>query len=566
MSREYTEFNPIANRPLTKSEKRDIYTYVTDIINHLTPAAIAELMEGYENDVEELLYSMMRETHRIINVRTKTIDPETIDYLPNMEKVFDEVLKINSFNYFKISMLPNFEMSWRNIEWGNLAQMNRWSCFLCQRGSGKSHEFCFAFPLWRAWSYRMPRYGMQNTVANRNCKEIVIITNETRLGWRHLAKISDEISSNEFLQEVMMPADKSNLGKEIIRTKNGSTIFLRSKDSFIRGLHVGTVVVDDLLDKSCLYSKEQREKYEEVFYAEIVNIVESGGYLTVCGTPFHEKDLYHRIRKDPHFKTFIYPGIYPDGKLLAPDRYTLKEVLELRESLGSIVFSREHLVKPVSDQSSLFPWEYLNRAKEGMEHFTLVQNIESFPIKMERVVIGCDFAISGNIGADYSVFSVWGKAADNGKYYLLNIFRRKGMSHGNQVAQIVSMYNRFHPNVIIAENNGFQRIMIDMIKEKGVTNVEGFTTEANIKRDLYEGLPSLSAMFERGEIKIPYGNEESRNVFDWLCGEFNSITMHEDTGKLESTSDHDDGAMSTFFAVTNLREKKTLGSFKVHYI
>jgi len=181
-------------------------------------------------------------------------------------------------------------------------------------------------------------------------------------------------------------------------------------------------------------------------------------------------------------------------------------------------------------------------------------------------VIGCDFAISGNIGADYSVFSVWGKAVNDGKYYLLNVFRRKGMSHGNQVAQIVSMHNRFHPNVIVAENNGFQRIMIDMIKEKGVTNIEGFTTEANIKRDLYEGLPSLSAMFERGEIKIPYGNEESRNVFDWLCGEFNSITMHEDTGKLESTSDHDDGAMSTFFAITNLRERKTSGSFKVHYI
>lgn len=553
----------VAGHPLTKSERRDLYSYVSQIIDNLTPAAMKELLEGYSYDIDALFDSLLQETHRVVHVQTSVIDPESCDYLPNLEKVFDESLKISSFNYFKTTMLPNFEMGWRNIEWGNLIQLYHWSSFQCERGAGKSFEFCFAFPLWRSWSYRRPRYLEGDTKDNRNRKETVIITNESKLGRLHLDKIVDEIRSNDFLHDILLPESKNDLGKEQIRTKNGAIIHLRSKGSFIRGLHIGNCIVDDFLDKSCLYSKDQRDKFEEVFYAEITSIVEPDGYLLVSGTPFHEKDLYARIRLDPNFKSFIYPGIYPDGRILAPDRYTFTKLMELKESLGSLVFTREHLVKPISDYSSLFPWEYLNRAKFGMESISLVNNIDSFPIQMERVVMGCDFAISGAVSADYSVFTVWGRGVDK-KYYLLHVYRKKGAPHGEQVSQIISLNSRFRPNKIIAEGNGFQSVMIALVKERGVSNIEPFITESNLKKDLYEGLPSLSAMFERGEIKIPYGNEESINTFQWLCGEFNSVTFHEDSGKLESSSDHDDGAMSTFFAVTDLRERKS--TFVAHYI
>jgi phage terminase large subunit-like protein len=561
MERGYTD--TINGKILTKGERRDLYTYVDQIINNLSPAALNELMSGYDNDLDKLFLSMLQETHRVVHTNAISIDPESIDYLPQLESVMDETMKIQSLNYFIATMLPNFTMGWRNIEWCNLLQLYHWSSFQCERGSGKSFNFCFAFPLWRAYSYRRPSWMSKDTRENRNCKETVLITNESKLGILHLEKIVEEIRVNDFLHDILLPDSRNDLGKEQIRTKNGASILLRSKGSFIRGLHVGNVVVDDFLDKSCLYSKDQRDKFEEVFYAEIMNIVESGGYLIVSGTPFHSQDLYSRIKEDPNFKTFIYPGIFPDGRILAPDRYDFKKLMELKESLGSIVFTREHLVKPISDYSSLFPWEYLNRAKVGMDSISLVNNIDSFPVKLERVVLGCDFAISGAVSADYSVFSVWGRGEDK-KYYLLHVFRKKGMPHGEQVSEIVSLNNRFRPNKIVAEGNGFQSVMIELVKERGVANIESFITESNLKKDLYEGLPSLSAMFERGEIKIPYGNEESKNTFAWLCGEFNSVTFHEDSGKLESSSDHDDGAMSSFFAITDLREAKSV--FKVHYM
>jgi hypothetical protein len=385
------------------SQAVDTYKVVTDIIENLPDDALSELLGGYGWDIDRLFFNTIEEADKIINSERASIDLSTIEYLPKFQKAFDDTLKILSYNYFKTTTLQNFDMGWRNIEWGNLVQLNPWSSFRCSRGSGKSYEFCFAFPLWRLYRYRKPKVFQQETLDNRNSKETVLITNESKLARLHLSKIVQEIRSNDLLHSVLLPDKIYDLGKDQIRTKNGAIIHLRSKDSAIRGLHVGAVIVDDFLDKSCIYSGEQREKFKQVFYGEILSIVEPGGYLIVSGTPFFFTDLYYDIEKDKRFKSFVYPGIYPDGSILAPERHTFKYLMEMKESMGSLIFSREILCVPVSDSSTIFPWEYLERSYIGMDGIKLVDNIESYPIKMEKVVCGCDFAISGGIGADYSV-------------------------------------------------------------------------------------------------------------------------------------------------------------------
>lgn len=418
-----------------------------------------------------------------------------------------------------------------------------------------SYEFCFAFPLWRLFSYNRPHPYIPDTNDNYLRKETCLITNEGRLANLHIGKIVEEIKLNDVLAEKINPRGHADLGKESITTESGAILHKRSYGSFIRGLHVGSVVTDDFLDKSCLYSKDQREKFKEVFYAEIKSIVEQGGYNLVSGTPFHTSDLYGDLLKDSMFKMFTYPGILPNKELLAPDRFTFDYLMELKKSLGSIVFSREILVSPVSDSSSLFPYEFLYKSTIGMENIGYVENIHSFPIKLERVVAAYDFAISGQIGADSSAFTVWGRGVDK-NLYLLYMWVKQGASHNEQIAQIVSIDNRFKPNANIMESNGFQQILASMAKQRGVKNVREFITTSGIKKDLYSGLPSISAMFERGQLKVPYKDDPiTRNQSDLLFSQFNSITFNEDSGKLESISEHDDIAMSSFMAITDLREK-----------
>lgn len=539
---------------LTNNQLTYLYNAVDNIIERLPEKALNQLLEGYGNDVDTMLREMVHQSEKALYLG-RTMDSESLSYVDNVKASMDNTLKILSLNYFITTMLPKFRLGWRNIEWSNLTQLYPWSCYLCARASGKSYQWSYAFILWRLWSYTRPTAYRQDTVDNANRKETCYITNTFTLAKVQIAKVTEEIEANDLIKEKLNPYNKASIGETAIKTETGSTLHVRGKDSMIRGLHVGACLCDDMPDESSLYSDEQREKLKELLKGTIEPIVEPYGYFLVTGTPYSSapNELYQILKADKRFYCFEYPILFPDGRPLAPDRYTFEQILAKKEELGTIVFNREYLVVPISDTSTIFPYEYLMRSVIGMETIRFASSIDDFPFKLTRVHIGVDFAVSGNIGADYTVYSVWGKdAMDN--YYLLYYYRKRGMSHNEQVDKIVQLDRLFHPNKIRCEANGFQSILSGLAKERGLKNIEPFTTTEGNKKDLYTGLPSLSAMFERGQIKCPYAIGETRQAVDLMFGEFSSITFRSDNGKLEAASGHDDIAMSSFISVNSLRE------------
>ena len=539
---------------LTNNQLTYLYNAVDNIIERLPERALNQLLEGYGNDVDTMLREMVHQSEKALYLG-RTMDSESLSYVDNVKASMDNTLKILSLNYFITTMLPKFRLGWRNIEWSNLTQLYPWSCYLCARASGKSYQWSYAFILWRLWSYTRPTAYRQDTVDNANRKETCYITNTFTLAKVQIAKVTEEIEANDLIKEKLNPYNKASIGETAIKTETGSTLHVRGKDSMIRGLHVGACLCDDMPDESSLYSDEQREKLKELLKGTIEPIVEPYGYFLVTGTPYSSapNELYQILKADKRFYCFEYPILFPDGRPLAPDRYTFEQILAKKEELGTIVFNREYLVVPISDTSTIFPYEYLMRSVIGMETIRFASSIDDFPFKLTRVHIGVDFAVSGNIGADYTVYSVWGKdAMDN--YYLLYYYRKRGMSHNEQVDKIVQLDRLFHPNKIRCEANGFLSILSGLAKERGLKNIEPFTTTEGNKKDLYTGLPSLSAMFERGQIKCPYAMGETRQAVDLMFGEFSSITFRSDNGKLEAASGHDDIALSSFLSINSLRE------------
>lgn len=1114
------EFNQ--DSKLSFKQMDAVFDTAVHIIDSLPQQAVNQLLEGYSGDVDKLLSEIFVQTNNVLNLG-KTLDTERVNYIDQLERSMDDVLKIHSYNYFKTTMLPNFRQGWRNLEWGNLIQLNPKSGYLAARSHGKcfikgtrilmadftvkevenifpgdevmgmdftprkvltrhqgfsqmyrveqenaepyavngdhilclwdtkhcqyievdvkrylslkgsktgrycgyrvfsyeqpfleksrikvepigsdeyfgfscdgdhkfqledgtvvhnSYEFCFAFPLWRLYTYRRPNFMKPSTPDNKNRQETCIITNTETLGKEHMDKVVEEIRVNEAIKAVVNPNGKALLGAKSIEGENGTKLHLRGKDGFIRGLHVGAAVSDDLPDESSIYSLEQRQKLEDLFKGSISPIVEPYGYNIVDGcvspdtlvltkggifeigelapvpldsgrgyypyggevyngadlevandyyingltktkivtlkkgfrletshvhpvmacnregvvewkkakdlkigdfvaikvgagvwgsplkvsdddlyqiglciadgvlsesrvsiikgvpgirsylideqgyrpvkgrlsmryyrneksklfqslgyrvgllshtkeipskilhsgerelckflsgyfdgdgcmtidpsghchvscfsvseklvrqiqfvllnlgivssvtpkkcqssekvksnrtgyllritsqemvhvfmekigfphsgkgdkylniapvkndcsvmtipyqsglmkrirrkisltakdrkqyglerlkfkgkssismhkrselervaewikasgfenedtrtfirnvesgyvflpvekieesesitvdfsmkethsflsngiishnTPYQQEDLYGSLKKDKKFKVFEYPAIFPNGRLLAPDRFTFDKLMEERLSLGTLVFSREYLVVPISDDSTIFPWEFLKRSIVGMENVRLVDNIESYPVKLKRVIVGCDFAESGTVGADFTVYTVWGKSVDN-CYYLLHIYRAKGLSHNEQVMKICQLDQQFRPNEIVTEDNGFQKILSDLARQRGLKNITTFTTTSGNKKDLRTGWPSLAALFERGVIRCPY-HPDTRQAVDTMFGEFNSVAFRSDKGVLESISGHDDCVSSSFMAINRLREGATV--------
>lgn len=430
-----------------------------------------------------------------------------------------------------------------------------------------SFEFSYAFPLWRLYSYDSPTFWMPDSIDNANRKETCYITSTMTLAKVQVAKVREEIETNDLIKEKINPNGKASIGETHITSETGSILHVRGRDGFIRGLHVGACVCDDMPDESSLYSNEQRDKLKELIKGTIEPIVEPYGYFIVAGTPFAAapNELYQVLKADKRFYCFEYPVIFPDGRPLAPDRYTFQQILEKKVELGTIVFNREYLVVPISDSSTIFPYEYLMRSILGMENVRFASSIDDFPIKLVRVNIGVDFAISGNIGADFTVYTVWGVDAMN-NFYLLYYYRKKGMSHNEQVDKIVQLDRLFRPNKIVCESNGFQGILASMATERGLVNIETFTTTEGNKKDLHQGWPSLSAMFERGQIKCPYAVGETKDAVTVMFSEFASVTFKSDTGKLEAGSGHDDIVSSSFMAINSLREGEQEVKFQINTI
>ncbi|HPI19310.1 MAG TPA: hypothetical protein PKY56_02980 [Candidatus Kapabacteria bacterium] len=529
---------------VTISKLQETYRIVDSIIEGLDDLALAELYGGGENDVGKIFDTIVGETYKALFGIGGIVKEGTFLYLDKLTKNIEETFRVEILNYFIASVLTDFEINWHHLEWGNICQTRLKFAILAARDHGKSFFFSNALPIWKM--YRAKPYG---DMIGHKRKDLIlsmngyIITNEMDLGGDLLEIIKGTIEGNAVLRDKLYPSEKDSWAKEKIKTKNGATLRVRSYGSSFRGRHPGYIIVDDFLKDNVIYSELQRKKAIDYFHAVIMNAIVPGGQVPVVGTPFHEADLYGDLKSKPGWLVLEYPAIFPDGKVLWPGRYSFDDLMRKKDEQGNLIFSRESLVRPIVSDSSLFPYELIKRAFVGMEEYTLVNNIEAFPISFSNIVVGCDFALSATVGADYSVSTVWG-INEQEEMWLLHISRFKGKSYQEQIAHLKNINMNFRPTLFFIESNQMQMIFGQGLESE---NIPVITDNTGInKYDLKRGVPSLVLMFERNKVKLPRGDKFSCDMTDLLASEFASMTW-TDKG-LEGVGAHDDIPMSTWQA------------------
>lgn len=122
---------------LTELQSKRLFATVDDIIDRLPSTTVRSLFSGgSRKDLDKMLDTIINQTEYAMNFG-RSLDTEKLGYVDNLFASMDENLRILSFNYFKATVLSNFNMGWRNLEWGNLTQLFPWSSYLCSRSSGK---------------------------------------------------------------------------------------------------------------------------------------------------------------------------------------------------------------------------------------------------------------------------------------------------------------------------------------------------------------------------------------------------------------------------------------------
>lgn len=529
-----------------------------EIIDSLDDKAILEIYDGSGDDVDVLIKGMLEDVYSTIYTGNRNIDfvPK---YTEHLSQNIEEILRCANLTYFITSVLPEFQMSYHHIEWGDLVHHHNKLCIEAARDHGKSYYFSNAYAIWQLYRYSPPKvqqFSRRPSKSNSNRGFLFSFSLQQAVDLIEILK--GTIESTDILRERLMPTSVKDgaWASTNIVCKNGARLTGKGFGSSVRGAHPYWIIVDDGLKDNVIYSQLQRQKSIDYFHSVIMNMLVPGGQIIVVGTPFHANDLYGDLKSKKGWFVIEYPAIFPDGRILWPQRWNFKDLMDKKNTQGNIIFSRENLCRPIVSDSSIFPLDILKRSLVRMENYTLVRNRDDFPKKFDKVVVGCDFAISANVGADYYFYTIFGVDEENGMW-LLGVECGKGKTYDEQLQILKGINVRYRPDVMVFESNVFQQIFTDEALKYGLPVVPHNTgTEKN---DLSKGWCALATMFERGMFHIPVGDKLSQDVKDVIFEQLSSVAF-TDKG-LQSVGGHDDACSSMWLATLGRNISNNGGKF-----
>lgn len=495
----------------------------------------------------------------------------THDDLTQVPAIHGELLK-TSCAYYAGTMLRGpaaapyngrFVVAEHHEAWEDLIKQSDRVLCLAARDHGKTFFWDFAYPIWRAES--LP-HGRGYIFSATQDQAVRILTD-----------IKDEIEDNPKLRH-LMPVPREVWNQTSIKLANGHRIYARGFGTKIRGAHPNWIVVDDGLNDEDGYSEVTRKKHIDYFYTAITNMVIPGGQIVVVGTPYHAADLYAELARNKRYTVGRFPALNAAGEPLWPMRYSRESLLARKEEIGSLRFTREFLVSPVSDSMSLFPG-HLFRGQPTEQMSAVLGQPGSFwkSHGIKSVFIGVDLAISSSTGADFFVIFVLGLDA-NGNRWVLDIERHQGLPYQEQLSRINAAGRKYQADLIFIEANQMQRVFGDElirttdlpIKKfittgvgKGKASPGNNTVTAN-KNSMEGGAPSLRVMLENGKFRIPRGDARSVEITEQWISEMQAFTWQD--GKLQGVGEHDDTVMACVppgHKVTTLRGLIPIESVRV---
>lgn len=341
----------------------------------------------------------------------------------------------------------------------------------------------------------------------------------------------------------------------------------------ITGGHFDLIIADDLEDDKTTYTENQRQKTRDWFRGTISPMLVRGGTMIVIGTRKHHSDLYSYMLEDPtwrvmedkaiskfpdsyHFITEqddrgreVIVDVHVEGKaeVLWEAERDIKYLLREKQTVGQVLFSREFQNEVQDDSAAAFRMEWIKSAKERGKDFSLYD----LPEEGLDIVQGWDLSLvtdakgAATRDTDFTVGVTWAKDA-NGHRYLLGIRRERGLSPARLRSVIMAEYQRFGGKVrkIAVERNNFGELIFMGLQKSTDLPLTPHLTTGKKKADPWEGVPSLSILFENQKVTLPNKTQQDQEALEPLVAELWGLGRER----------HDDTVMALWIAETVLRK------------
>lgn len=434
------------------------------------------------------------------------------------------------------------------LEWWELLRTGEDVCIMAPRDHGKSLTCARAYAIWKA------KY-------DPFVREVYVLGADQESAVENLDKIKELLVTRRSLRDLVPNNWKQGFNNRTsLRTTNGKTIRAKSFFSKLRGRHPQLIVLDDVLNESNSDSEQKRKKISNQFGSVIVPMKDKApkaaargfrSQIVTIGTAMAADDLYHEQLESPAYKGMRQSAILVDGNFdpildaqgqrqsLWPERYSIADLDKLKDKIGSLLFEREYMNKPIVDDMAIFPRSLFQPLFD--EELSYVPSYTG-----DRMAfMGADFSVPGNQDGDWTVIFAVEYDRDARRWTPLNFWRARPSTVREQLEQVEYFAQAYRVSKGYLEDNVFQRVYAQAVGQRTNLPLEGFTTGRQ-KNSYVEGLLALRPQLEVGQWRFPYRTKRDRDMTDLLVREFSGIVQRK--GKLGNESSHDDVPMAAWLA------------------
>lgn len=397
-----------------------------------------EKLEGSELTT---LYGIQRQIY-IDNLKDLIINHQRIDLLVT------EVLKFE-LKPFHLQMLQ-FQIKHPN----NLQ--------LVFRGAGKSTMCTIAKAIWYMCAWPDVR--------------IVIASKTIAQSQARLKEIKSILETNQLLIEMFGEFYNKKVWNareiEIAQRKSHDatpTIKCIGAAGSVAGFHFDVEFSDDLIDKKNSWSDKTRDEVDEWYNSTFTPMLDPPDpkypfrhHRHRVGTRYHYLDQYGRwIKKneelakageEPLMHVNIIPAICPKtGKSPWPERFSVKHLLKIKRSIGTISFSAQYLNSTDAMKGEIFDIDQCQSiAWEEVQALLDAGKITTY--------MGVDLAISDKEDADDFAIVILGKTILDNRYvyFILDTYNEK-LRFTQQTNKILQMQKKWNCEGIGIDSVAYQK-------------------------------------------------------------------------------------------------------------
>lgn len=316
---------------------------------------------------------------------------------------------------------------------------------------------------------------------------IIAIGDTTTQSRMNIANIRYELENNEYLREDYGSAFNSekNWSQDKLQLLSGVLIMGRSRGQKMRGLRhrqfrPQVVIADDLEDLAWVKKKENRDKTEEWFNAEVIPAQqEDKSKLIVIGNLLHKDALMMRLKKRKKangkrlFLCLEFPLIHKKTKKVTwLGKYPTKAALQKqKEKVGRVAWAREYLLTILAEEDQVIKETDIHYYKNSLLDKRHEETGKKFYVPKDSGT-GVDLAISEKQTADFTAMVGGLKIFidERDKIFILPNPVNKRIGYDATLKEAVKV-NATMPygNKFFVEEVNYQKAAIQGMKRKGLT-------------------------------------------------------------------------------------------------